>query len=103
MPHRIQNPAEVAQTFRDDCSATGSDVRVLRGEREKAIAVISAFIVSTVYSVHIFVRSGGITLKDASLYIVCFGLGLFSLVGWRRMKRATEALDQLERSHDEKA
>ena len=103
MSHRIQNPAEVAQTFRDDCFATGSDVRVLRHEREKAIAVISAFIASTVYSVHLFVRSGGFELKDASPYILCLGLGLLSLVGWRRMKRATEALDRLERSHDEKA
>ena len=104
MPHRIQSPSAVAQSFRDDGSgAMGSDVQVLHREREKAIAVISAFLASMVFSAHVFVRVGRFELKDATVYLLTLGLGLLSLLGWRRMKRATRALGCLQRSDDEKA
>ncbi len=101
MQRRMRDPAEVAQSFREDCLATGSDVQVLRQEREKAIAVISAFCVAAVFSIHLLIRARGFEWKDANPYLLTIGLGLVSLLARSRMKRATEALDHLEQPHHE--
>lgn len=100
MSRRVENPSEVAQSFRDDGSgAAGPDVQVFRHEREKAIAVISAFFTSVVFSIHVFARAGEFESKDATLYLYSLGLGLLSLVAWKRMRRATRALHRVEEGH----